>query len=198
MTASYSHFETCGICHAAVCKHTTLRLPEIKMTIVPRLRTPMTRVTMRRALVDGHVAALGVAPSVERVAVALAMLCEEHANGEAIWNFDLGNRDAGPGWEGDTFELTAREVLGGKSVQCTKLLRAYPDAACGARGFWDLLSAPRFAHTLVAFDMGDPSLAALCLKMGGWYTGSEADYARAMVALYPACLALASVVDEAP
>lgn len=168
------------------------------MTIVPRLRTPMTRVTMRRALVDGHVAALSVAPSVERVAVALAMLCVEHANGEAVWDWNLGNIDAGAEWVGSAFALTAREVIGGRSVTRTKMLRAYPDAVCGAFGFWVLLSAPRFAGALAGFDAGNPAFAAYGLKAGGWYTGSESDYARAMVALYPACLAVASVVDEAP
>jgi flagellum-specific peptidoglycan hydrolase FlgJ len=152
---------------------------------------------MRRALVDGHLVALGVEASLERIAVALAMLCEEHANGDAVWCHNLGNVDATPDWQGDVFELRAREVIGGRDVMRTKLLRAYPDATAGAAGFWCFLDAPRFRGVLVAMDMGNAAWAAHDLKRGGWYTGSEADYAAAMVAIYRATIAMVSEVGEA-
>lgn len=169
-----------------------------RMTIVPRLRTPETRVSMRRALVDGHRLAFGTEATAERVAVALAMMCVEHGNGAALWNFDFGNIDALADWPGDVFALTAPEVLGGEHVSRTKMLRAYPSATDGAAGFWTFLaSAPRFALALGAFTRGDPAGAAHGLKSGGWYTGSEADYARAMVAIYGEVYATVEEVGEA-
>jgi len=167
------------------------------MTIVARVRTPETRATMRHALIDGHVTAFGLAPSAERLACALAMMCVEHANGAAVWCHNFGNIDAGHDWAGDVFALTAQEVLGGEHVERTKMLRAYADAATGAWGFWTFLAgAPRFAMALGAFDRGDPGGAAHGLKVGGWYTGSEVDYARAMVAIYGEVYATVSEVGE--
>lgn len=154
------------------------------MTLVLTIPTRMTGATMRDALVAGHRFTFGWEASPERIGVALAQLCEEHANGSAVWNFNLGNRDAGDGWTGDVFELTAREVIEGESVERTKRLRAYDNAAAGAQGYWLLLAEPRFAPALVAFDAGDPVAAAHALKVGRWYTGSETGYARNMAAIY--------------
>lgn len=155
------------------------------MSALPRLHTPLTRAELRSAIVEGHRFALGFEASPERIACALAMLCEEHANGEAIWNHNIGNIDATSGWDGDTFDLAADEVLRGTRVVVTKSLRAYSDACHGAAGYWvELALERRFAPVLVAFDRGDPGGAAAALKAGGWYTGSETEYAAAMVALY--------------
>lgn len=155
------------------------------MSSVPRLRTPLTRDSMRTALVVGHLQAFGVVPSPERLACALAQLCEEHGNGVDVWNFDLGNVDATPDWTGDVFELTANEVLAGHVVLVTKALRAYSTAAAGAVGYWNfLLGEARFAVAVLAFDAGDPAGAARGLKAGRWFTGNEVDYERAMVELY--------------
>ncbi len=153
--------------------------------IVNREKTQMTRETMRDALTSGHLQTFGFDASSERIACSLAMLCEEHANGSAVWNWNLGNIDAGSDWTGDTFALTADEVIRGNRIAVTKQLRAYTDGHGGGCGFWCFLAAhERFAKVLLAFDLGDPHSAAHALKVGGWYTGSEDSYSHAMMSIY--------------
>lgn len=151
--------------------------------IVPRVRTPLDREGMRAALQAGHHQHFGMPCNREREACALAMACIEHANGAAIWCFNFGNIDATADWTGDAFALAADEVLDGKRARRTKLLRAHACAEDGAADFWRFL-AERFELALIRFDDGDPIGAAHALKRGGWYTGSEADYAKAMHAIF--------------
>ncbi len=156
------------------------------MSTIPRLRTPLDHLALRRALCAGHLAATGEEPSDNRLGCAWAMLVEEHGAGPraAEWNNDLGNIDAGPGWTGDVFALTADEVIGGVRRSVTKLLRAFDTAEDGAADYWRFLSAPRFAPVLAAFDAGDPAGAAHALSAAHYFTGSAVAYAAAMSALF--------------
>ncbi len=156
------------------------------MPTVPRLRTPLSASDLRLALCAGHRLAFeGVEPSPPRLACAWAMAALEHAHGDAVWCFNVGNIDAAEDWTGNVFSLTADEVLGGKRRAVTKLLRAYDGAEEGAAGYWRFLAGERWQPALfAAFDAGDPAAVAHRLKLGRYYTATEASYAAALSALF--------------
>ena len=148
---------------------------------VPRVRTPMTREQVRVAMDAGHSVTFGVHPSYRRLAVACAMVWLEGANGAALWNYDFGNIGKGT-FAGDTFALTAREVLHGRDVMVTQLERAHSCAEAGAADYWDFLSRS-YPDALALFDGGDVAAVVGQLKARGYFTGSLADYVHQMVAL---------------
>jgi hypothetical protein len=154
----------------------------VAVTVVPRERTPLSDDALRDAAAAGHVRAFGVPPSEARLSVAWAMLALEHAHGEALWCNNFGNVDAGAGWQGAAFALTATEGSGATAHPETKLLRAFPDAVAGACGWWHFLEE-HDASALVAFDAGDGVGAAIALKARGYYTGDLGAYERALRSL---------------
>lgn len=163
------------------------------MTAFPHpVPTPLDRSGMRAALATGHVLAFGAAPSPQRLAMALAMCCLEHANGHALWGWDFGNIAATPDWTGDTASLRQREILHGAEVYVDKPMRVYESARAGAAGYWRLLRAPRFVfdgkQALDYFDAGDVPGACAALKAGGWFTATLGSYTAEMVQLYRECL----------
>ncbi len=147
--------------------------------IVDRVRTRMTEREIAVALDLGHVGAFNVSASQMRLSVAWAMVCQETGRGQYLWGFNIGNVDATKDWPGDRFELTADEIIGGKRVQRTKLLRSYQGAYAGAVGWWRVM-AERYGGALPFFDAGDGDGAARKLSALRYFTGNVEEYARAL------------------
>ncbi len=147
--------------------------------IVERVRTRMTEREIAVALDLGHVGAFNVSASQMRLSVAWALVCQETGRGQSVWNYSLGNVDATKDWTGDRFELTADEIIGGKRVQRTKLLRSYQGAYAGAVGWWRIM-AERYGAALPFFDAGDGDGAARKLSTLRYFTGNAEEYARAL------------------
>lgn len=178
-------------------------LPRVAVEM-PRLHTPTTLEVLRSALAAGYAAVFGdvaeaLALASLAVRVALAQLAVEHgADYSAIWSNNLGNRQvrhedrafAQSGYETPLtpfYRLRSREVVRGRDVELVADYYAYPPGPTGleegAAAYWRALR-DHYPQSLVAFEAGAPAAAALKLKEEGWYTGSEADYARAMVDRY--------------
>jgi flagellum-specific peptidoglycan hydrolase FlgJ len=153
------------------------------VNVVPRVKTPLTRPELRTALVNGYRLAFEAEPTEETIGVAWAQLCEESGNGQWIWNNNFGNVDALPDWQSSVFELTAREVINGRSVMRTKRLCAFPNPEAGAAHYWRRLSE-NYADALPFFEAGDPVGAAKKLKELRYYTGDVEAYADSMRLLY--------------
>ena len=153
------------------------------MAVVPRVRTPLSRTELHDAIAAGYRAHFGVEPTREQVGVAWSQLCLEHANGSALYCNNFGNVDAVKPYDGDTFELTANEVLHGHTVQCTKSLCAFATPVDGAQYYWHLLDT-RYASVLPSFAAGNPTAAAIALRNAHYYTASAIMSAKAMASLY--------------
>lgn len=174
-------------------------LPRVAVEM-PRLRTPTTLDELAQALTFGYVATFGhpgYAPEPGRlsaaVRVALAQLAEEHgADYSALWSNDVGNRqvaaedrDAHGTPTVPHFYMTPLEGSGSGAKRIRSPHYAYPPGPTGleegAAAYWRFLR-DHCAPALAAFEAGDPAVAAHELKIGAWhFSGSEADYARAMV-----------------
>lgn len=167
---------------------------------VPRIRQPLTEVELAVALRTGHGLSFGFHPSANRLAVAWAQCALEHAHGQALDNFCIGNVTAGASWEGDHYVLHVAERIkkkerpGDGGVDVWKDLdlkfRSYgaPDgpaelrASLGAAGYFSLL-AGRYKTALDLFNRGDASKAAYRLGELNYFTADPAKYASAMVGL---------------
>lgn len=161
---------------------------------MPRLHTPTTLEGLRSALEQGFASVLGGGDwNAAAVRVAIAQLAEEHgADYSALWSNDVGNRQVGVE-DHDVhgvptvphFYMTPLEGSGSGAKKVRSPHYAFPPGPTGleegAAAYWRFLR-DRCAPALAAFEAGDPAAAAHELKIGAWhYSGSEADYARAMV-----------------
>lgn len=181
------------------------RAPRISVEM-PRLRTPTTLEALREALERGYDGAfpdrdafvfahIGKGVRDTAVRVALAQFAEEHgADYSAIWSNNLGNRQVRRDDDRSVtpfYALRSREIVRVGAEQREAMLvspyYAYPPGPTGleegAAAYWAALR-DHYPQSLSAFEAGAPAAAALKLKEEGWYTGSEADYARAMVDRY--------------
>lgn len=151
---------------------------------VPLLRTELDDITAVDTLAAGYVMAFGASPSRETLAVAWAHWCHETGRGKVgMWNWNFGNQDVTPEYTGDYFELKAKEVKpGGDTYSIFKKLRAYKDAASGAKGYWERM-LHGYPRSLAAFGSGDGNEAAMALKSERYYTGSLPEYIAALASL---------------
>lgn len=155
---------------------------------VPRVRTPLTALAMRTALILGHRETTGQDISPARLRAAWCMLCVEHAGhdaagklveGWAVWCSNLGNIGLGA-WPGDWFFLDAEEVLASGRRIIRQRLRAHSGPVPGAADYWAVLLA-RWPAAVEAMDRGDLPGAAAALKAGRYYTADEHEYALGLV-----------------
>lgn len=170
------------------------------MSEVPRIRRPLTELELAIALRSGHGLAFGASPTPKRLAVAWAQCALEHAHGQALDNFCIGNVTASANWTGDHYVLHVAERVkkkerpGDGGVDVWKNLdlhfRSYGAtddpmqlrARLGACGYFALLGG-RYKSALELFDSGDASKAAYRLGELNYFTASPANYAKAMVGL---------------
>jgi hypothetical protein len=149
---------------------------------IPRVNTPLTTEERARALIAGHRRVFGVAPSASRLRMALAQIQAEHGS-HALWNFNFGNVMTGAGWHGPWFQMDARE----RFTHGWQVHRSHWRAACspdeGAGIYWRMM-VQHFAAAIPMFDEGSPQGAAHALKAAGYYTATEASYARLLRACW--------------
>ncbi len=161
--------------------------------IVVATRTP---IELNELLVDldaaGH-QVLATCPGVDRLAVAWGQLVLEHGvdapqvgvarSLRAIYCYNFGNRDAPSACATDPAIAVYVTVPECEGEQCawraTHLRYAYEDAYAGAVAWWRSMVERWDAVSVMA----SPEAFAAQLKSKGYYTGSEAAYARAVAAL---------------
>lgn len=127
---------------------------------------------MGEALIDGHRRYFGSAPSPRRLSVAWSQCALEHARGEKLYNFNLGNVTAGAKWEGDFYVMHVPPpdppVL---------RFRAFSTADQGAIDYWRMLDG-HYRPALTLFDQGRAFDACLMLGALGYFTANPTVYAR--------------------
>lgn len=159
------------------------------MSEVPKMKTPLGSLELAAVLRDAHHNVFGVDIPKNRLAMAWAQCALEHGRGAAIFCHNLGNITAPSSWAGDyyAYHFTRKEnphdAPAGDSPTFVMKFRAHADFVDGARDYWRVISG-RYASCLPHFDAGDAAGAAHALKLKGYYTANEADYARNMVALF--------------
>jgi len=138
---------------------------------VERVTTPLARFEMGEALVAGHRRYFGRAPTLLRLAVAWSQCALEHAAGEKLYNFNLGNVTAGSKYEGDVYVMHVPPpdppVL---------RFRAFASAELGAVDYWTMLDG-HYRSALLLFDTGRAYEAAGVLGKLGYYTADPKKYA---------------------
>lgn len=153
------------------------------MATVPRQHTPVAIADLPDLLSDGYGATTGHDPEPGHIRLALAQLELEHGVEagalRAVYNWNLGNQDAGEGWTGDTF-CTVPECEG---VSCSSHAvhqrRAYASPEEGAAGYWQVMTE-RYPKALEAMARDDAAGFVRELKLAGYFTGDEGAYLRAV------------------
>lgn len=136
--------------------------------------------------------------------VLWAQYALETGRGAACWNNNLGNVKHVSGDGHDYVMLPSTwEIENGRRVvyqppDPQTWFRAYDSLGAGMVEHLAFLRR-HYASAWAAVDAGDPALFASLLRAHGYYTGSEDDYRRALVALHAEFMAVAAwrqAVDE--
>lgn len=176
--------------------------------------TPVTALEMYRALKTAWLGCedlVMIPPKRESLLVLMAQWAIETGRGEKMMNFNIGNFKSVPGDGRDfTYFTTSEQVSIGaahaalatglatisweKADQGLALVvfhpkspvtrfRAYDTLEHGATDYVQSLHH-RFSQAWIAVESGDPRVFAHLLKVQGYYTASEKDYADALAARY--------------
>jgi flagellar protein FlgJ len=160
---------------------TATATPKPKAIAVEPKKTTATQAELRGALERAHRVVFGQPASGPMLDVLTAQVSLETGSGTSMYNYNFGGiKGAGP--TGKTATLRTKEVLQGKTVEIRDGFRAYDTIDDGAADYIRLLR-DRFGAALDAARRGDVDAFAGKLKQAGYYTASEADYARALRAL---------------
>ena len=156
---------------------------------VPRMRTPLTAIELRSALILGHRETTGGDIPPARLRASWCMAAVEHAGylarvtpvvvGGAVWCNNIGNIGVGK-WAGDWFALAAEELLASGRRVVTQRLRAHSGPVDGAADYWAFLLGG-YPEAIEAMDRGDLPGVARALKERRYYTALESEYARGLV-----------------
>lgn len=146
--------------------------------MVPPERTPVTRAQLRESLGRAWTRQTGTAPSERTLDVLTAHASLETGNGNRMYNFNFGGIK-GTSPAGLTTGAMTHEVIDGQRTQVRAFFRAYRNLDEGAEDFVGLLQR-RYGEALSAAAAGDPDAYAHSLKVRGYYTGDESDYANTL------------------
>jgi hypothetical protein len=151
---------------------------------VPIARTPVRPIDVYLALRDAWAAELGgPEPDRKSLLVLLAQWHLETDGGARCMNFNLGGIKHEDGDGHDWAEYLTVEVFGGVPRKLMQKFRAYSSLDDAAADYLTLIRK-RFAMAWPAVIMGQPMDFAHLLKMGGYYTAPEQQYAAGLEARY--------------
>jgi len=144
------------------------------------LATPLRGSEAASALSDAYTSVFGEAPSKQTLSVLVAQWSLETGGGHAMMNYNFGGiKGQAPG--GGTVAYRTTEGSGEGRRTIVDNFRAYGSAREGAVDYVHLL-ARRFPAAMTQARLGNPAGFVHALKQAGYFTGSEADYARAVTA----------------
>lgn len=139
-------------------------------------KTSVTRADLKGAITNALTRLNGSAPSQNLVDTLTAQASLETASGASMYNFNFGGiKGASPA--GNTAVLKTHEVSNGKDVVIKDGFRAYDSLDEGALDYVKTMR-DRFGAALTPAAAGDTAGFAHALKKAGYYTASEADYAK--------------------
>ncbi len=143
--------------------------------------TPLGGDEAASALSSAYETVTGRAPTAKQLSLLVAQWSLETGGGRAMMNHNFGGIK-GQGPSGLSTSYTTKEGYGATERTIQDKFRAYGSATEGATDYLQTLRA-RFPHAFEAVRAGDAAGFAHALKREGYYTGSEADYTRAVASL---------------
>lgn len=157
--------------------------------LVPTVRTSYTLQQMIAGFITGWQQQFGVIPSKQSVGVLYAQDALETGSTVSMWNNNIGNVKyvPTPGDDGWKYMMLANvwEIVNGQKVMFqppspATWFRAFDTLTDGVAFQLNFLKSHRYAAAWPAVEAGDPTGFAHLLKLAGYYTAPEADYARLM------------------
>ena len=140
--------------------------------------TPLRGSEAASALSDAYTSIFGEAPSKQTLSVLVAQWSLETGGGQAMMNYNFGGiKGQAPG--GGTVAYRTTEGSGESRRTLVDNFRAYGSAREGAADYIHLL-ARRFPGAMAQARVGNAAGFVHSLKQAGYFTGSEADYTRAV------------------
>jgi flagellum-specific peptidoglycan hydrolase FlgJ len=137
------------------------------------------------SLRDAWQAQLGESPERASLLVLLSQWSLETANGARCMNFNLGGIKHVDGDGCDYCEFLTVEYKNGQPIRMMLPFRAYPSLEAGAADYLELIRK-RFALAWPAVVTGQTADFAHLLKLQGYYTAPEQDYAAGLARCYRA------------
>lgn len=170
--------------------------------------TPLSFDEASAALAAALRDAIGKPPSRETLALACAKSALETGRWRSIWNYNFGNIKASASYVGMYCCFELNEVLGGKVVWFSPRgrldrkggkviaeahtnppghpqtrMRAYANKFDGAFDYADFVAGGRYATAWQKLLLGDAVGYVHALKVAGYFTAPESDYAKGVVSL---------------
>ena len=154
---------------------------------VDRVDTPASEEDLAKAIINAWQKNFGQVPYKEQVAILLAQISLETAQGKAIHNYNVGNITTS-GKDSDYFDdLTTKEqVSPGKFEKKNLKYRAYLNLNDGVAQYINLISNPtgRYKDAWDHVLSPDPVAYSKALKQMGYYTANEAPYTKGLTSLF--------------
>lgn len=160
--------------------------------LVPTVRTTYSNYDLIKGFVEGWKKQFGSFPKKTSIAVLYAQTAIETGSTGSMWNNNIGNVKYLPSKDlsaddGVQYMMLNNvwEIIGGKKVifqpphQAT-WFRAFPTLADGIAFQMDFLKNKRYKKAWAAIETGSPMEFTHLLKIAGYYTAPEADYAKAV------------------
>ncbi len=159
--------------------------------MVSRVRTPLDARETYNALRERWRSVVQSEPTRARVLVLLAHVWHETGGGTASFNYMLAGIKWTRGCGRDFFVVQTTEVINGQSTAVSAPFRAYPDLDDAASDYIALLRG-QFGFAWPAVEAANPQDFAHRLRVRGYYTAPEEQYAEALVRRYSQVGALIS------
>ena len=164
--------------------------------MTPRVRTQTTPATFCDALRAAWSLRFGELPSDRATALLWAQHALETGRGSSCYCWNVGNRKAR---YGEPYcELYTWEIIGGKRVDLVDKFAAFDSLQAGVADWLELFSRQHYSGALEAVRCGDAASYANALRLAGYYTASETDYARGLASLQREALSATERPSDRP
>jgi hypothetical protein len=149
---------------------------------------PITELGLAKALASGYAKVFGTAPSLEVLGAAWAQAVFERHPSLGLPNYNIGNIKATDDWIKSGRSYFDRSTVEHDRKTNTQYKspakwRAYPTAADGAAGYWQLLGN-KFQDAMEWMAAGNPVNASVVMGKKGYYTADIGEYSSNVGKIY--------------
>jgi len=153
--------------------------------LLPNVLTPVDPEALADALVHAWRKLLGTIPSREAILILLAQSAHETGRWKSCHCWNLGNAKGKAGDGRDYTQFRVWELVNGKKVwfdppHPATRFRAFRSLEQGVIDYFGVLRG-RYASAWPAIEAGDARAFVHALKVKGYFTDTEENYARAVV-----------------
>jgi len=150
--------------------------------------TPATALQMLTAMRGAWPTLFGAAPQTESLLVLIGQWALETGYGKYMHAYNVGNIKSIEGDGHDYTYFRCNEFIGGQVVWFDPdnpgcRFRAYPSLELGVADYLRTIHG-QYSSAWSAVESGDPAEYAHLLKMGDYYTASEASYTQGLVEIF--------------